>query len=233
MICLPFGLFAQMNISRVQQIVYEDNFDKEKEYVISPVTFWYSLYRIHMVLGNESQSVVFVSSFSEYVNLIFSLRDIISYNIIDLLEFELDKLAAIDSYISDLDVLLLKSDVAIVNLREDMSSLNYLIQNCTSQKNISDKNYLDAVQSNYQQIFLQEYIDQSKKYSTCISDSRIEYNARKVLLDKIVAYRGILKIKYDYLIKNKNDIVENYSLMKTDILERLLMIKRMLEKYDM
>ncbi len=233
MICLPFGLFAQINTFRVQQIIYEDNFDKEKEYSVSPVTFWYSLYRIHVVLANEYESVTFVSSFSEYVNLILSLRDIISYNIIDILEFEWDKLSAIDSYISDLDVLLLKSDVSIVNLREDMSSLNYSIQNCTSQKNISDKNYIDVVQSNYQQNFLQEHIEQSKIFAKCISDSRIEYNARKVLLDKIVAYRGILKIKYDYLSKNKYDIVENYSLMKTDVLERLLMIKRMLEKYDM
>jgi hypothetical protein len=53
------------------------------------------------------------------------------------------------------------------------------------------------------------------------------------LLDKIVAYSWILKIKYDYLSKNKEDIVKYYNLIKSDVLEDLLMIKRMLEKYDM
>jgi hypothetical protein len=33
------GLFAQMNISRVQQIIYEDVIEEEKESYISPVSF--------------------------------------------------------------------------------------------------------------------------------------------------------------------------------------------------
>jgi hypothetical protein len=35
------------------------------------------------------------------------------------------------------------------------------------------------------------------------------------------------------LNSNKYDIVQNYDLMKWDILERLVIIKRMLQKYDL
>ena len=231
--CIPLGLFAQMNISRVQQIIYEDVVEEEKVSYISPVSFWYSLYSMHIFLANEYQSINLVSSSYQYVDLIFSLRDLISYNIIDLLEFELDKSSAMDLYVSKLDLCLLESDIILTNIREEMSLLDYSLQSCLSQKEISDKQYLDSINSPYQQIFLQESIDDSKKYAQCVSDARIEYNAKKILLDKIVAYRWILKIKYDYLSKNKEDIVKYYNLIKSDVLEDLLMIKRMLEKYDM
>jgi hypothetical protein len=123
--------------------------------------------------------------------------------------------------------------MALANLKAEMSLLDYTVTYCLSQKTISDKQYLDAVLYPYQQFLLQESLENSKKHAQCASDAKIEYNARKVLLDKIVVYNSVIKVKYDYLSLHRDDIVDHYALIKGDVLERLLLIKRMLEKYDL
>jgi hypothetical protein len=142
------------------------------------------------------------------------LRDIISYNILDLLEYEIDKTSVMEKYVSSLDNYLVKSDVALSNLREEMNLSNSSMQYCLSQKNISDKLYADSLQSHYNQHLLDDAIEDSKKYGKCISDARIDYNSKKILADKISVYSSVVKIKYDYLNSNKYDIVQNYDLMK-------------------
>lgn len=228
---VPLSLFAQMNISRVQEVIYDPIAQEEQDFFSSPLALWFTLYRMHMVLAHWAE--FYVSSSYEYARLILSLKDITTYNILELLEFEIDKKTVMDTYISRLDSYLLQSDIALSTIREEMSLLDYSVQHCLSQKTISDKQYLDAVQSPYQQTLLQEALDHSKEYAKCASDAKIDYNAKKVLADKIAAYSSILKIKYDYLSSHNDDIVENYDLMKNDVLERLILIKRMLEKYDL
>ncbi|AHB41293.1 hypothetical protein P148_SR1C00001G0500 [candidate division SR1 bacterium RAAC1_SR1_1] len=231
LISIPLSLFAQMNISRVQEVIYDPIAQEEQEAFSSPLALGFNLYRMHMILAHGSTSDL--SSSYEYARLILSLKDITTYNILELLEFEIDKKTVMDDYVSRLDTYLLESDMALSTIKEEMSLLDYSMKHCLSQKIISDKQYLDAVQSPYQQILLQEAIDHSKEYAKCASDAKIDYNAKKVLADKIAAYSSILKIKYDYLSSHNDDIVENYDLMKNDVLERLILIKHMLEKYDL
>lgn len=232
LLALPLSIFAQMNISRVQQVIYDPVVKESSDnFFSSPLSLWFSMYRMHMLLAYWSEFDLFSSY--EYANLIISLKDIATYNILDILEFEIDKSKVMDSYLSSLDSYLLQSNIALSNIKEEMSLLDYSVQYCLSQKTISDKQYLDAVQYPYQQFILQEAIEDSKKNAQCASDSKIEYNARKILADKINIYNTIIKIKYDYLSTHKDDIVDNYDLMKGDVLNRLILIKNMLEKYDL
>lgn len=225
------NFFVQGNNSRIQQVIYDPVIKERELKYSSPLALWYSLYRIHVFFGN-GWDFVSVSDY-EYSNLLISLRDIISYNILDLLEYEIDKTSVMEKYVSSLDNYLVKSDVALSNLREEMNLSNSSMQYCLSQKNISDKLYADSLQSHYNQHLLDDAIENSKKYGKCISDARIDYNSKKILADKISVYSSVVKIKYDYLNSNKYDIVQNYDLMKWDILERLVIIKRMLQKYDL
>jgi hypothetical protein len=151
----------------------------------------------------------------------------------DILEFESDKQTVISTYLSSLDRYLIESDFALASLKEEMSLLDYSAKDCLSQKSLSDKQYLDTVQGIYQQTLLDQSLKNSKKYAQCASDARIEYNAKKAIVNKITAYRTVIKIKYDYLSANKDDIVSHYSLIKDDVLQRLINVKRLLEKYDL
>lgn len=189
------------------------------------------MYRVHMFLAT-AQDFVRISD-SEHIDLLFVLRDIISYNILDLLEYETDKMSIMNQYLSDMDIALIKSDIAISNLKEEMSWLDSNIKHCESQKKIADKLYEDSIKSHYNQQFLEEALKDSKKYGQCISDAKIEHNAKNKLSKTISAYRSVVKVKYDYLLLHKYDIVENYSLIKSDLLENLLKIKNMLKKYDL
>lgn len=227
----PLSLFAQMNISSVQEVVYDSVVQEESDFFSSSLALWFTMYRIHMSLAHGSTFTSFSSY--EYARLILSLKDVASYNVLDLLEFELDKAKVMNTYISRLDKYLIETDLALSNIREEMALLDYSVQSCLAQKTISDKQYLDAVQSPYQQNLLQESLENSKKYAQCASDAKIEYNAKKILVDKMVGYQSVIKIKYDYLSTHKDDIVDHYDLMKNDVLNRLILIKNMLQKYDL
>lgn len=224
-------VFVQADVSRIDQVMYTSDIQEESIFFSSPLTLGFSLYRMHMFFAYWLD----VSSFTSYehVRLIAVLKDMASYNVLELLEFEINKESLLDSYLSRLDSYILQSDLALSYLKEELSLLEYSQQHCLSQKKIADKQYLDAIQYPYQQMFLQESLENSKKNAQCASDAKIEYNAKKVLIDKITAYQSIIKVKYDYLSQHKEDIVDHYDLMKDDILERLILIKRMLEKYDL
>jgi len=231
LLLFPLALFAQVNVSRIGQVIYDPIVTEQKEILLSPLSLGFTMYRVHMILALWWE----FKSFSnyEYARLIVSLQDTLTYNILDLLEFELDKWVIIDSYLSTLDKYLMESDIALWNIKEEMSALNYSMQHCLSQKELYDKQYLDSIQYPYQQALLDDSIENSKKYWQCASDSRIEYNAKELLADKISKYRSVINLKYEYLSANRDNIVDHYDLIRTDILERLIIIKNMLEKYDL
>lgn len=194
----------------------------------SPLSLWFAMYRMHMWLA-LSQHWLVDSSFA-YAHLILQLQDISSYDILDLLAFETDKRSVMESYIWLLDKYYLQSDIALFHLRDDLSYLDSSIKHCSSEKTLADKQYFDAVEFPYQQQFLENALADSKKYAQCVSDARIEYNAKKILVDKIIAYQSLIKAKYTYLFANKEDIIDHYDLIHTDVLDRLTTIKRTLEK---
>lgn len=196
--------------------------------ISSPLSLWFAMYRMHMSLALSQHW--FVDSSFAYANLVLQLQDVSSYDVLDLLAFETDKRSAMDSYIWLLDKYYLQSDIALFHLKDDLSYLDSSIKHCSSEKTLADKQYFDAVQFPYQQQFLENALADSKKYAQCVSDAKIEYNAKKILVDKIVAYQSLIKAKYTYLFANKDDIIEHYDLINTDILNRLTTIKRTLEK---
>jgi hypothetical protein len=160
------------------------------------------------------------------------LKEILTYNILDILDYAFNRQAIMDSYFAKLSMLLLKSDLLIGNLKNEMSLLDSNVKYCLAQKTISDNQYLAAFSDPYQEDLLSDYIESSKRFSNCASDARIDYNSKKMFLDKIIAYNSLAEVKYDYLLKYKDEIVENYDLIRKDILEHLIIIKNMLEKYD-
>lgn len=230
---LFLNLSASASTYRVKQIIYDPAYEKEQKSItnLSSFDLGYSLYRIHLFLGH-GLDFVSVSTY-EYSDLLISLRDVASYNILDLLEYETDKMSVMDKYLSSLDKYLLRSEIALSNIKEELSSLSSSMKQCLSQKASSDALYIDYLESQYNQYLLQDIVEDSKKYGQCASDAKIEYNSKKILSDKISTYRYIVDKKYTYLHNNKYDIVDNYNLMRGDVLEQLVLIKRMLQKYNL
>lgn len=227
-------LFAQEGI---QQIIYTDPVQQTESQqnnneIYSASTLWYTLYTIHMTIGIWLP----ISSWNfldlNYVQLINELRNTMLYNVMDLLEFEQDKWKIMNQYLDVLDSSLIKSDFALMNIEEEMSLLTYNITSCSVSKRAADKTYVDSINSLYEPQFMNESLQESIKYGECISDNKIQYNAKKILSDKIAFYRSLLKIKYDYLFANKDLIVDHYVMIKNDLLQRLLNLKTTLQKYD-
>lgn len=167
----------------------------------------------------------------DYIILLQHLKDVSTYNVLDLLDSEIDKRRVMDRYLATLDSAILRSDFVSSVLKEEMAVLNADMNYCLSSKKESDANYVDSVNDVYERQMMDQSLQDSIKYSTCAAEKRVQYNAKKVVLDKLVLYSDILVMKYNYLSKNNDTIVDHYDLIRSDLLENLLSIKRMLEKY--
>lgn len=235
-VCLlvVMGIFSRSFATEwIQQIIYDDwSYQNGNQTSFSFATdLWYSLLNVHMMIG-LGVDMTWDFSDVEYIQLIHELKNNASYNVIDLLEFEADRWKVMDAYLQLLDTSILKSDLALANLQEEMLIVKWDIDYCQTSKKLADRAYIDSVNAIYQSQSMNQSLQDSMKYGQCISDNTIQYSAKKLLSDKIAAYRSIVKIKYDYLSKNNDLIVDHYDLIRSNLLQTLLSIKNMLEKYD-
>ncbi len=223
-------IYADTSVIRVQQIIYDPNIVENKQETVFSLSFWYEMYRTHMILSNWTIKNNIIDNYSD---LIFSIKNIVWYNIIDILEFQIDRRWVMENYLNDINFYLLKSDLAIANLKEDISLLNTNKDTCLAQKKILEQEYTDSLYDPSQYEFQQQKIASIKQNAQCISDNEVEYFVKNMYLKKLNAYNEILLIKQEYLEKYKEDIIINFHLLKDDLLEHLLQVKRILEKYDL
>jgi len=232
--------WIQQIINNYPQDIYMQNTDQTNQINSSQEKFsvydmWYQFYKMHMILGLNISSMSWTVLWfedSSYMNIIYDLKDISSYNVIDILEFELDRASVIREYLDSININIIKSDFALTNLKEDMIILQEDMDFCVSQKKVSDSRYIEWINSDYQYALMAKNLEDSLSYGQCISDKKIQYSSKKLLADKIYFYNNILKIKYSYLSKNEEIIANNYDLIRDWLLQNLLDIKKMLEKYN-
>lgn len=197
-----------------------------------PHMLWYDLYNMHMLIDMWALVVSGNMVNMDYIILLQHLKDVSTYNVLDLLDSEMDKRGVMDQYLATLDTAILKSDFVSSVLKEEMAVLNADMSYCLTSKKESDANYIDSVNDIYERQLMDQSLQDSIKYGVCAAEKRVQYNAKKIVLDKLNLYADILAMKYSYLSKNNDTIVDHYDLIRSDLLENLLSVKRMLEKYD-
>jgi len=77
-----------------------------------------------------------------------------------------------------------------------------------------------------------ESLKKSTTYNACISQARLEINAKGTIVSKLKFYYDLLKAKYDFLEKNQETILGNVNVLDVEILKELNDINDTLNTYN-
>lgn len=148
--------------------------------------------------------------FSYYINLLRDVSQYSDFDIVSYLKTSIDIDSSLQYVLDHLFQLITKSNTAINALADNMSVFEQTKSECDEQKISSDKNYTLALKD-LDAYDMEKYLSESIENDRCASEARINYNAYKKLQSQLVYYRDVLKMKYDYFLEHKYDIIQNMS----------------------
>lgn len=184
------------------QNLTSQNLDMEvqKYYWIVPL-----ILNVHMEIGKWQSDDETLAS---YMVLLQDMKYYADLDIIDLLNNSVYPFQSLES-------LLLKMENTINNAMIVRSQLNgklpIFIQTkseCDESKKISDKNFSYALKD-FDSANMEKYINESIKYESCSSESRIYYNVYSKIISQLDLYYDVLKNKHDYFYDYKYELIEN------------------------
>lgn len=147
-------------------------------------------------------------NFLYYVNLLREISQYSDFDILSYIKSSIDTEHSLQYVLDHLFQLIGTTDMAITNLDRNMSILSQQKKDCDSSKALSDKDYVLALKD-FNSSNMEKYLSMSIEYEHCSSDARINYNAYNKLKQQLAYYCDILKMKYDYFLEHKYDIVQN------------------------
>jgi hypothetical protein len=142
------------------------------------------------------------------VNLLREISQYAEFDVVSYIRSSIDIEQSLQYVLDHLFQLISRSNTALTNIDRNMFMLNQKKTECDSAKTLSDKNYVLALKD-FNANDMEKYLSASIEAEHCSSDARINYNAYKKISEQISYYRDILKMKYDYFLEHKYDIVQN------------------------
>lgn len=147
--------------------------------------------------------------FSYYVNLLRETSQYADFDIVSYIKSSIDVSRSLQYVLDHLFKLISETNTAITNIDNNMSILSQEKKECDDSKVSSDKNYVLSL-NDFNANNMEKYLSMSLEYEHCSTEARIYYNAYNKLKLQLEKYRDVLKMKYDYFLEHKYDIVQNY-----------------------
>ena len=165
---------------------------------------------------------------AQATDLYFQAIDLFKVNIISLLDDSKDKKLTLKTYLIQLQNTLNKIDNAISSLTSLYTQEESLANTYLSQKQVWDNLFTEGfVQKDTKTVI--EWLKQSHENWPKYMAHRIIANASKIVVSKLSWIRQLIYLKLTLLESNQNTIIENYDLIRWDLLPKLLNLKRRLE----
>jgi len=159
------------------------------------------------------------------------LEELTKTDIISVLEFTNDKNAALEKYLSETNFELDKADLLINIIKQELIILNQDLSSCTTDKKVADKSYFQSI-GNYDQEVMKDSLENSLQANECMSEKRIKFNSKTVLLNKLVFYQWLLKQKHDFIFIKQDLILQNFDIIKDNLAGELQNVNEVLQKYN-
>ena len=161
-------------------------------------------------------------------NLYFQAINLFQVNIINLLEDSNDKKITLKTYLVQLNNIIWKLDNNIswlTNLyTQEEASANTYLQEKQQWDNMFNQWFVEKDTENVVDWLKTSYTNWPK-----YMQHRIIANASKIVVWKLQNIRQLLYLKYQLLDNNQDDIVNNFGLIRWDLLPKLLDLKRRLQ----
>jgi len=209
---------------KIKKIIYtnEENPNFQKKTFNNMMSIW--LVNAHLKIGlkldtNQNLSIL---------ETIKQLEELALLDIIETLELSNNKEKTLEKFFSKSENTINIANIQITQLSQEVNFFKADISTCTQQKTVADQRYFESIK-NYDAIELKEALEDASKLSICISENRVNYNAKGELLNKILYYYKMLENKYKYLDFKKDTIIKHFDIIKNDILTELNNVQRVLE----
>ena len=163
-----------------------------------------------------------------WTKLYFEAVNLFNTNIIDLLDNSNDKKIVLNTYLAQLTNIQNRLDNTIVNLRNNYNEEFTLYQTYLASKQEWDQQFTNGFVDKDASI-VAEWLSKSYQNGSKATEHRILSNWWNIVLKKLSFIKTLIDAKILLLTNNKEDIITNFSLMKWDILVKLLNLKQRLE----
>ena len=207
-----------------QPKVYDVDTLDSKQYVNAPSPGKIFLYNLKL----SSTNVYSYSSIWGSAKLYFDAVDIFQMNVLDLLENSNNKKLVLASYIKKLQDIQQKLDMAINSLEEIKSDEEVKYNMYQQAKEEWDTKFFEwFVQKDTDLVI--NGLNQALENGPTATKHRILKNASKVTLDKLKKIKYLVDAKLTLLQDNQTIIVDNFYVIKSDMLEKMRRLKYQLE----
>lgn len=159
-----------------------------------------SLIDVQLEIGYQKQNI---GSLEEVVTMIKKLKDYTFYNVRENFEVFLDQKKVMDDYLIVLHDLLNNAIMLRDRLTLQLQNYKKMEIDCREQKQYYDREYYSAMNS-FNDVLMQKSIDNAIVNEWCATDSRVKYNAYKLLHDQLDNYITLLNKRYVYRNSKKN-----------------------------
>lgn len=221
-----FGFFAFAE--QIGDFVYSSNSSLETPIINS---LWYDVYLFQTELIDHliTSSITLIQE--DALDIVDSINTLSSYGLISAMRNSSDKVQILDEYISSLKYTFYRANSIQRQLKSEMSLLSSQISSCSREKKLYDKQYLNALKESFSVQNLESLVSLSQNSASCISNKQILLTSKKSLSDLIANKLSPLSDKYIYLIENKEAIIEHFSLLDANYLQKVIDIQETMKKY--
>lgn len=154
----------------------------------------------------------------------------ITTDVIALLDQSTDKQSVLDSYIVATDLLLRDAEWQLETTFLRLWVLREAMRQCLLDKDIADRAFFDAVTLN-DDLAARSAVENSSRASVCATDYRVQLNALQAQYDKLSFYVAVLEKKYNYILDKRDNIVQYFFVLKSDLLNDLTKIAAELQSF--
>ncbi len=211
------------------EVVFEDTIISEIEHGFLINDLWYTLVKLHLTIA--SRDLQFADYQGEALENIKKLEELTKQDIIETLYLAEDKQAALSTYLETCNHELQRWDTIAAYMKQEMEMTKNDMEACITEKNISDREYFEAMQR-YDQNIMDISLADSISHEKCATENRINYNAKSEVLKKLVFYLGLLQKKYDMLFEKQEIVAKTFEIFKQDLLPDLNEIDEVLKQYE-
>jgi len=168
------------------------------------------------------------SSLHGWISLYFEAVDIFNVKILDLLENSKNKKITLITYTKQLETIQNKLENAISNIENSRENEEQAYIEYKNKKTIWDSQFLEWFASKDANLSV-EWLNTSVKNGPKATKHRILKNAGTIVLTKLKKVKNLVDLKLSILQDNQDTIVNNYLVIKWDLIEKLRKLKYMLD----
>lgn len=219
-----FTVYAQ----QLGDFIYSSDTSIQQDHVLLGM-LWYKIYQLHIQLWEQSMPEDIILVQNDVLRLIDTIKTLSTYRVIDAMQHSQNKSEIFNSYLLSLESALYSSNASQNQLESEIWHIIIDRDDCVRQKKTSDKSYLNAINLNATQD-IDKIVLSSQESASCIAKQNTLLSIKQSLLDKLVNESNKIWERYDYLLSEKQSILDYFDLLDSTYLIKVIDIQKHLEK---